>query len=53
MTPEGPLVPLRAHQGEVLGPIMRLMFHTCGGRGALPGDGPVILAGNHLRSSTR
>ncbi|MGQ4438815.1 lysophospholipid acyltransferase family protein, partial [Streptomyces violaceoruber] len=33
----------------VLGPIMRLMFRTrVEGVENIPGDGPVILAGNHL-----
>ncbi|MBQ0964840.1 1-acyl-sn-glycerol-3-phosphate acyltransferase [Streptomyces tendae] len=47
-TPEGPLsrfVFIKA----VLGPIMRLMFRTrVEGVENIPGDGPVILAGNHL-----
>ena len=48
LTPEGPLsrfVLIKA----VLGPIMRLMFRPqVEGAEHIPGDGPVILAGNHL-----
>ncbi|GDY81814.1 hypothetical protein SAVCW2_10130 [Streptomyces avermitilis] len=48
LTPEGPLsrfVLIKA----VLGPIMRLMFRPrVEGAEHIPGEGPVILAGNHL-----
>ncbi len=48
MTPEGPLSRFALIKA-VLGPIMRLMFRPrVEGAEHIPGDGPVILAGNHL-----
>ncbi|MFJ4835570.1 lysophospholipid acyltransferase family protein [Streptomyces sp. NPDC088747] len=48
MTPEGPLSRFALIKA-VLGPIMRLMFRPrVEGAENIPGDGPVILAGNHL-----
>src|SRR3954469_19976572 len=48
LTPEGPLSRFALIKA-VLGPIMRLMFRPqVEGAEHIPGDGPVILAGNHL-----
>ncbi|MEU6402817.1 lysophospholipid acyltransferase family protein [Streptomyces sp. NPDC046985] len=48
MTPEGPLSRFALIKA-VLGPIMRLMFRLrAEGAERIPGEGPVILAGNHL-----
>ncbi|MGY1502174.1 lysophospholipid acyltransferase family protein [Streptomyces sp. QTS52] len=48
MTPEGPLSRFTLIKA-LLGPIMRLMFRTrVEGVEHIPGEGPVILAGNHL-----
>nr|WP_234439937.1 lysophospholipid acyltransferase family protein [Streptomyces bicolor] len=48
MTPEGTLSRFALIKA-VLGPIMRLMFRPqVEGAEHIPGDGPVILAGNHL-----
>ncbi|MEV0978352.1 MULTISPECIES: lysophospholipid acyltransferase family protein [unclassified Streptomyces] len=48
LTPEGPLSRFAIIKA-VLGPVMRLMFRfRVEGAEHIPGDGPVILAGNHL-----
>ncbi|GGS68543.1 1-acyl-sn-glycerol-3-phosphate acyltransferase [Streptomyces violaceus] len=48
LTPEGPLSRFALIKA-VLGPVMRLMFRPqVEGAEHIPGDGPVILAGNHL-----